>query len=183
MNVYFDSCVWISALISKDSNHDKALTEIQKIKLNIYNVYISDHLLNEIHDYIKKICIIIQKGKKNTSQVDYKLIVRTMYNDFIAKLLSLPNITFMNPNLSSNMLYQESNLIIKNHIGVIKKDIKCPICKSNYDFWEHDGLYESDIIHALISKELKCGILITFDNDFNTLKTEPNISPLTIQVI
>lgn len=183
MDVYFDSCVWISALISKDINHSKANTEIQKIKLNIYNVYISDHLLNEIHDYIKKICILIQKTKKNTSPADYRLTVKTMYDIFIAKLLSLPNITFMNPNISSNILYQESNLIIKNHIGVIRNDIKCPICKGSFDYWKYDGLYESDIIHALISKELKCSTLITFDNDFNTLKTEPNISPLTIQVI
>jgi predicted nucleic acid-binding protein len=75
MNFIVDSCVFISFYDSSDSNHEKAINDLEKISSNNDSIWVTEHILDEIlniflrRNYKKQISSFIDLIKKNNIRI------------------------------------------------------------------------------------------------------------------
>ena len=180
---YFDTCVWLSALISKDSKHATALSVFDEAKDGNYTILVSHHVLCEILDVLKDKLVTHQKVRVSPSRETLEQLVKEKYQEFSAMLLSLTNVRIKNPNASTHQILRPCFSLLYKYFGSVVQDNKCPVCGASYNFIDCDTVYEKDILHALLAWNLNCDIFVTFDNDFRPLASEESLTPMTIRVL
>ena len=175
---YFDTCVWLSALLSRDVNHDKAIELFRQVRAGQYVVIVSHHILNEIIDFLKKQAAIRTKDEQRAVE-----LTKRKYREFSNTLLRMPNVRIKNPHTPTHDILRPSfSLLFKYLKGILHLD-KCPICQRDFEYVEPDTIFEGDALHVLLAWNLNCDVFITFDKDFKNLEKEPRLSPMKIKVI
>jgi|GEM_PF-6885650 predicted nucleic acid-binding protein len=176
--VYFDTCVWLSAFLTKDVNHEKAVELFQQIRSGKYIVVVTHHVLNEIIDFLKNQAAISTKDEAKAEEV-----TRANYKELSLVLLKLPNVLIKNPNVSThNVLRPSFSLLFKYLRGILRSNI-CPICHTNFEYVEPDTISRDDALHCMLAWALNCDVFITFDKDFRKLSSDPILQPMKIEVL
>jgi len=83
MNVIVDSCVFISFYDSDDSNHQKAISDLDKITSDGGTIWITEHILDEI------VNILLKRNHKKQLRDFIKLIDKSLINIYVPKTQSL----------------------------------------------------------------------------------------------
>jgi predicted nucleic acid-binding protein len=175
---YFDTCVWISAFFSKNSNHAKAVEIFEKVKNGDYIVIVTHHILNETLDVLKREAIISTKDEAKA-----EVLTKNEYQKFSKVLLRLPNVIIKNPNVSTQHVFRPSFSLLFKYVKGMSSSGSCPICHGAFNFVESDTIYEGDALHAMLAWALNCDVFVTFDKDFMKLVKEPLLSPMKIDVL
>lgn len=182
--VYLDSNIWLSYFYSSDSNHSKAVQEIQKIENGVYTVIISKHVLNEILDRLKRSFVIkgqIRSSPSHLRAKNLENLVKETFKKLSMKIFSLTNVRFKEPTAEIPM--NKTFDILWQYFGTVYEKNRCPICRNRYQYIGYDGFYEADALHVALAHSLNCEVFKTFDKDFKVLENEQIISPLNIEVI
>jgi len=175
--VYFDTCVWISAFLSRDINHPKAVAAFEKVKHGDYTVLVTHHVLSEILDFLKKEAVVSLKDERKA-----ELLTREGYAKFSIRLLRMPNVVMKNPNAPIRDIFHRSFLLLFKYLrGMLRRD-DCPVCHSAFSFVQPDTIFLSDALHATLAWALNCDLFLTFDKDFSKLANEHLLSPMKIDV-
>jgi predicted nucleic acid-binding protein len=175
---YFDTCVWISAFFTNNSNHAKAISIFQKVKNSDYVVMVTHQLLNEILDVLKTKATVATRNEA-LAVMQTKLT----YQRLSLALLSMPNVYIKNPSISSPNLFKPCFALLFKYIKGISFANNCPICHNNYNYVEADTIFRDDALHVMLAWALNCDVFVTFDKDFNQLVNEPLLQPMKINVI
>lgn len=175
---YFDTCIWLSAFFSKDTNHKKAVELFQQVEKGQYALLVTHHVLVEIFDVLKKQAAVATKNQQGTEK-----LTRQMYRKLSKTLLKLKNVRIKNPHVQTHDVFRPSFSLLYKYLGRIAVTNKCPICSSTFNFVSLDTIFEGDALHVLLAWNLNCDIFITFDKDFKQLEKEPSLSPMKIEVL
>jgi len=175
---YLDTCVWLSAFLTNDVNHEKAIEIFQQVKNGKYIVIITHHVLNEIVDVLKREAVITVKDEIRAEQ-----LTKEKYRSLSKVLLSLPNVLIKNPNVPTHNVLRPSFSLLFKYVKGMSRLSKCPICHTNFDYVEPETIFRDDALHAMLAWALNCDIFITFDKDFKKLLNEPLLKPMKIEVL
>lgn len=178
MLAYFDTCVWLSAFLTKDVNHRKAIDLFKQVKDGKYMVIVTHHVLNEIIDTLKTNAVV-----KTKNDVQAELLTRKIYAEFSRTLLSLPNVRIKNPNVPTHNVFRPSFSLLYKYLRGIQRSNNCPICHTNFEYIEPDTIFRDDALHIILAWALNCDVFITFDSDFEKLLNEPLLQPMKIEVL
>ena len=175
---YFDTCVWISAFLTRDTNHRKAVQIFNKVEHGDYIVLVTHHILSEILDFLKKESVVLTKD-----DLKAEALTKSEYSKFSNTLLKLPNIVIKNPNTSArDVLHPSFSLLFKYLRGMHSRS-DCPICHGTFNYVGADTIFEGDALHAILAWALNCDVFITFDKDFAKLTSESLLNPMKISVL
>ena len=180
---YLDTCVWLSALISQDSKHSTALSVFERARRGIYTILVTHHVLSEIFDVLKNKLVTHSTVRANPSAQTLEALVKRKYRNFSNNLLQLANTRIKNPNVSTHRVLRPGFSLLYKYFGDVVQQTTCPICGGHYSFIDCDTIFEPDALHALLAWNLNCDLFITFDKDFEQLKNESSLSPMTIQIL
>lgn len=180
---YFDSCIWLSALIRKDSKHHIAVSLFEQVRKGNYIVMVSHFVLSEILVTMKEKLITHHDVRTNPVIEVLESLTKQKYSEFSSTLLKLPNVTLKDPNAMSYQILKPSFDLLFQYFGTIIQENECPICRDPYNFLGVDGIRESDALHALLALHLNCDFFFTFDKDFLPLVNDSTISPMKIKVL
>jgi len=180
---YLDTCVWLSALISGDSNHQTALSVFNDAKQGKYTILVTHHVLCEVLDVLKEKLVTHHKVRTKPSTQVLEELVKEKFGEFSARLLRSINVRIKNPYASAHQISYPTFSLLWKYFGTIAHDNTCPICRNPYNFIKCDTVCESDLLHALLAWNLNCDLFITFDNDFRQLQNESSLLPMIIQVL
>jgi predicted nucleic acid-binding protein len=181
--VYLDTCVWLSALIRAHPKHNIAWSLFEEARRGDSIILVSHHVLSEIVDVLKRKLVIKQSVRDNPSIQELEKLVKSKYRTFSLTLLQLPNVRIKNPNTTTHKIFRNCFSLLFRYFGDINQENKCPICGNTYDFIECDSVYEKDVLHALLAWNLNSDRFVTFDKDFEQLKNEASLTPMSIEVM
>lgn len=125
-------------------------------------------------------------GLSSPKQLEYVLNEsKSMYDDLMGQLLRLSNIKFdLGKPTNLNKLMDQAFDVLQKTRGKIRFYNRCSRCGSNnVNYSAFKGLGSDDMIHALLAKDIGCDYLITFDKDFEDLKTLPEFEGLEFRVM
>lgn len=180
--VYLDTCVWLSALISRDPKHKTAISILERARAGTYTILVTHHVLNEIFDVLKKKLVTHQSVRNNPTAETLEALVKQKYREFCSELLQLPNIRIKNPNVSTHQVLRPSFSLLYRYLGDVKQHDECPICCNPYDYLECDTIFERDALHVFLAWNLNCDLFVTFDADFEQIRNDTALVPMNIQV-
>lgn len=181
--VYLDTCVWLSAANTRDSNHTKAKQLMAKIQSGAYVAVVSRHVLLEVLDVLRDRMVMDPRVRPTSDRVVHRKIVETLYKNFTSKILGMRNVRLRDPSTPTFETLKESAQLVRNVWGNVSTSPRCPICKSSYRFIEYDGPHRDDMLHSILASKMGCDVLITFDQGFSLIKNAPEISPMSIQIL
>ena len=110
---------------------------------------------------------------------------KLMYDTLIKELMQLPNLKFeLGKHTDLNELMNQAVAVLQKTEGDVKYRNRCSRCGSqNVNYTAFKGLGSDDIIHALLAKDAGCDCLITFDQDFESLKEFEDFEGLEFRVL
>jgi predicted nucleic acid-binding protein len=181
--VYLDTCVWLSALIRTHPKHNIARSLLDESRRGDSIILVSHHVLSEILDVLKRKLVTDRRIRDNPSIQELENLVKTKYRTFSLTLLQLPNIRIKNPNTPTHRIFRDCFSLLFRYYGNVNQKNKCPICDNTYDFIECDTVYEKDVLHAILAWSLNSDRFVTFDTDFEQLKNEETLAPMSIEVL
>jgi predicted nucleic acid-binding protein len=180
---YFDSCIWLSALIRRDSKHPIALSLFEQVKKGNYTILVNHYVLSEILETMKEKLVTHHDVRTNPVIQVLETLTKEKYREFSNTLLKLTNVKLKDPNVMSYQILKPSFDLLFKYFGSIVEEDTCPICRNPKNFIGVDGICESDALHALLALHLNCDIFFTFDKDFLPLINDSIISPMQIKVL
>jgi predicted nucleic acid-binding protein len=181
--VYLDTCVWLSALISRDRNHAKALQVLKQAESGHYTVLVSRHVLCETLDVLRQKAATAPQVRSAPTSGVHKTLVTGLYQAFVSGLLQKKNIRIRDTTDPAVAILDAAAKVLGQVWGGVTTEPSCPICRSAYQYMKYDGVDHDDVLHGLIADRIGCDSLITFDGGFNLLSGSPALSHLSIQVL
>lgn len=180
---YFDTCIWLSALIRRDSKHRTAVSLFEQVKNGKYTLLVGHHVLSEILETMKEKLVTHHEVRTNPVIQTLEGITKEKYTEFASTLLALTNVKLKDPNTLASQVLNPSFALLFKHFGSIIQETECPICGTAYTFLGVDGICESDALHVLLAWHLNCDFFFTFDKDFLEIAQDSTISPMKIVVL
>jgi len=181
--VYLDTSFWLSATVTVDRNHQKALPILEKIRSGSYVALVSRHVLCEVLDVLKQRALASPGLRSAPDTTAHRSMVEGMYKEFISKVFGTPNVRMRDTSAPTVEILSDTAKVLKQVWGTIVIEPNCPVCRAPYSYLRYDCPGRDDALHVVIADKIGCDQLITFDRDFSLLAAIPQFSHLSIQVL
>ncbi len=185
VRVYFDTNIWISAMDTKDRNHDTAEKQFDQVRDGKLKLVVSKWVLLELIRFIIYEAMKDPTVRASKAPADIKAYSTKVFADYGKNLLRMKNVLLSDPDTKTSRTLNRAFELSKRIFGHATKESECPVCHKPFDkdFFDYHGPHQLDFIHALIARDLQCQKMLTFDPDFALLKGDSFIQPLSIEIL
>jgi len=182
--VYFDTSVWISAASTKDKKRfPRAREQFELVRTGANTLFVSNWVLLEIYKVLFDRAMRDSKVRGNPTRKNVEQFVKANFDNYVKTLLQMAHVEFQEPSVELALVLKEAREMTEKIFGDATRQPDCPVCHGKFDFFEYNGPYQIDFIHALIARELKCDKIVTFDTDYSLMQGDRHMGTLSIEVL